>query len=473
MARRGQGDINPRTALEAGKSRARASQAEKEKAAFHERSAQDIRRGAAAADQAIQYQTEKIKAKKIRGEETAFREKQFQEKQLQAQTAEQQRQEQLNLQAASQGMQPKGERPETPREQALREEMERGSTQQADPGLERLRQQGEKPLEVPGERVGTVPGQGGGAAEFERKETGPSYAEQTERIRQEANRQKAKNAFAKAQINQDAEAMAAAENELLAKPRKTMGELQTLMNYDPINPKAKKPDWGKLMAKYGDNPNVVAEIEAKGENGIANLSRLMKNEVAKDVIPVVASTGVIPQDLWDETSPVAQQFNDLRMQNNDLIRDLRIGGDVRSVTEKNRRLNRIAALAMMQLQQKQTAGNIISRFIGQGAGVPGGGPGAGPGTGGGGMGPPPLGQRPTSPQEYDAWLEAQNEPGITTAGQQQPSIPPEYQRGEGPPESVFEAAAEKQGAVHPSGERKGRRYVGREVRSRYGGGSSK
>jgi hypothetical protein len=312
MARRGQGDIKPRTALEAGKSRARASQAEKEKGAFYERGAQDIQRGAAAADQAIQYQTEKIKAKKIRGEETAFRDKQFKEKQLQAQTAEQQRQEQLNMQAASQGLQAKGERPATPREQALEQEMGKGTAQPTDPGLERLRQQGEKPLEVPGERGGTVPGQGG-AAEFEFTEEAKeaqAAARGEKALMNQLRRQKLGQDIEKARIKGDEEGVKLAQKSLDVTINSNVSRLNRVMNG-----KGTPNDWAdirKLAEGTGDT-EVLAAIEQASKTGMVGgrIRDFLTNQIIVGdggVLDRIAIDGDLPAKGVDSSNPAMQQF---------------------------------------------------------------------------------------------------------------------------------------------------------------------
>lgn len=359
------GKVDTAAMLRAGQAQEKVSQAEMQGAAQAERGAAVTRQTAAGADKAIQYDVEQ---RKEQGRYEAKEAQQAEQMQFQQGMAERQqglKEEEFQAGLADKGLQPKSQGEE--RAGAVEQEMEKGAGQPAlmgppTPDQQRMAEQGEKPLEMPTARGGFQ----GGYEFTEGRKAEAATKQETARISKATALMKAQTAHQKAYYEQNKEGMEEAETELKQPIKDVNAKIERLIRAMHDTRYIESVNWKGLAEDFKGYPQVLAEIEAQGQGaGVGNLMRALRNQMAKKGLEYFAATGKNPGDeLWDPTTMLGRQLAAEVEMEGGLMLKLGGGGDVRTLAEKNRKLQRRAA-GMMLLALTQEEADRAAKASGE------------------------------------------------------------------------------------------------------------
>lgn len=251
--------------------------------------------------------------------------------------------DQLDLEAAEKGFERGGG---SAREQALQQEMDRGAGQPAIGPLEtesqnRLRMQGEKPLEMDG---GTWRPTAERRAEMKRK----NFEADTERIRAEAYRDQVAAQHAKADAAGDEKAADELAAELAGPANSGVKRFDRMMKGD-----VQDSDWADLAdeAKGSEevDPSLMQDISSK--NFSPRVQQFARAQISVDAIKSIARTGTTDKLKVDWTAPQMRAFTEQVHHFNSLAKTMGPGFaqvfGINSVKSKMKLVNKLAANAVM------------------------------------------------------------------------------------------------------------------------------
>ncbi len=382
--------------LQAGKAQEGVVAAEAERGKFHERTLERTTRGAAAADTAIKYQTEKLAAERAEvvrvgeseaAEATRVSElaEKSQEEKRQFDVQEQRRTEELDLRAAQSGYQrtgggeappgepgagapgaPGAQEPQTEgqrRAAQTEEEMQAGTFQgaispEAQAEQQRRSDQGAKGLEMPTAR-GAVQGAQGPWEQTPAAAKAAEYAGETERIKQEAERAEAIRAYNSALYGEDTSPEKLVESRKRLEKRvesayNSWQEVKDAFGGGVLGRAGAAPlNWRKLQGTYSDVPDDAFQAELQAETVGPAMMRVFGNELALRGVETMAVTGEYPSNLdWvDTTNAMWRTIEDEVTRQNDKMRMFAMPAPA-DIATKMRTLHQLAATNMMLAKQQ-------------------------------------------------------------------------------------------------------------------------